>query len=229
MATTGTNAFNPATSDLVLNAFSRIQLRGAQLTTEHLTRASTEANLSLVKLGNKQPNLWTSTLGTQALTASTATYTLDPTVIAILICYLSVTSGGVTTDRVLGPVSTTEYASYPNKTTEGVPTSFWFNRQSTPQITFWPVPDDTATYTAKFQYVRQIYDASLKGGYTMDLPWRWLDAFTADLAARLALHFKPELAAPYAALAEQAWSDAAGEDTEDVPFYVSPQIGGYYR
>ncbi len=229
MTSTGTFAFNPATSDLVLNAFSRIQLTGSQITTEHLVRASTEANLSLVKLSNKQPNLWTSQLGSQSLTQGTATYTLDASVVDILILYLAVTQGGVTTDRVLGPVSTTEYAAYPNKTVQGPPTSFWFDRQITPQLTFWPVPDNTATYVAKYRYVKQIQDASLRSGYTMDLPYRWFDAFSDDLTARLARHYKPEMYATYKAIADESWNDAAGEDMENVNLYINPGLGSYYR
>lgn len=229
MATTATTAFNPATSNLVLTALSRNQIRGPQIMTEHLIQASTEANLVQVKFSNKQPNLWTSTLDTETLVAGTTTYTLDRSVIDILICYLSVTSGGVTTDRVLGPLSTTEYASFPDKTVQGVPTSFWFNRQITPQITVWPVPDDQATYTLKYQYLRQTYDASLKSGYTQDLPYRWLDAFCDDLTARLSRHFKPENYATWKAVADESWLDAASEDTEDVPLYVTPGLSGYYR
>lgn len=229
MTATGTTSFNPASSDLILNAFSRIQIKGSELMTEHLLRAETEANLALVKLGNKQPNLWTSTLGTQVLTAGTPTYTLDSSVIALLICYLSVTSGGVTTDRVLGPLSTTEYASFPDKTTQGVPTSFWFDRTITPQLTFWPVPDDQSTYTAKYRYVRQIYDVSAKSGLTMDLPWRWFDAFSDELTARLSRHFRPDQYQMHKAIADESWNDAAGEDTEDVNMYITPGLSGFYR
>lgn len=229
MTTTGTTAFNPGTGDLVLNAFSRIQLTSSMLTTEHLLRASTEANLSLVKLSNKQPNLWSSELGSQALSQGTPTYTLPITVVDIIICYLSVTSGGVTTDRVLGPISTTDYASFPDKTVQDYPTSFWFNRQITPQITMWPVPDGNATYTLKYRYLRQLYDAGLKSGTTMDLPYRYLDAFMSDLAYRLAMHFKPESAVLLKQVADEAWLDAASEDVEHVPMMVSPGLGGYYR
>lgn len=229
MATTGTTAFNPATSNIVLNALSRNQIRGSDITTEHLIQADMEANLALVKLGNKQPNLWTSELGSLSLSSGTATYSLASTVTDITIIYLSVTSGGVTTDRVLGPISTTEYASFPNKTVEGVPTSFWFNRQITPQLTFWPVPDDNATYVAKYRYLRQTYDASAKSGYTMDLPWRWLDAFGDELTARLARHYKPELYQVHKAIADESWMTAAGEDTENVSLYLTPGLSTYYR
>lgn len=229
MATTGTTAFNPSTSNIVLNALSRNQIRGSDITTEHLINADMEANLALVQFGSLQPNLWTSELGSVSLSAGTATYTLASTVTDITIIYLEMTQGGVTTDRVLGPISTTEYASFPNKTTEGVPTSFWFNRQITPTLTFWPVPDDTATYVAKYRYLRQTYDASAKSGYTMDLPWRWLDAYGWELTARMAVHYKPDFYEKWQAVADKKWIIAAGEDVENVNMYLTPGLSTYYR
>ena len=229
MATTATTSFAPATSGIVLTALSRNQIRGPQIAMEHMVQAETEVNLIQVKYSNKQPNLFLSDLTPLSLTASTATYTLPATVIDIVIIYMTVTSGGVSTDRVLGPLSTTEYASFPNKTTEGPPTSYWFNRLATPQLTLWPVPDDTATYTLNYRFLRQPYDASLKSGYTFDAPYRWLDAYGWELTARMAAHFKPEFFEKWQAVADQAWLVAASEDTEDVPMYVTPGLSSYYR
>lgn len=229
MVSTGTFAFAPASSDIVLNAFSRIQHTGSQITTEHLVRAAFESNLSLVKLSNRQPNLWVSELGSLPLTQGVATYAIPATVVDITIIYLAVTQGGVTTDRVLGPVSTTEYAAYPDKATQGPPTSYWFNRLITPELTFWPVPDNTATYVCKYRYLKQIQDTSLKSGTTPDMPWRWLDAYCDDLTARLARHYKPELYAVHKTIADESWNDAAGEDTEGVNTYIVPGLSAYYR
>lgn len=229
MTSTATYNFNPAASNLILNAFSRNQITGSQITTEHLVRADMEANLALVRYGNLQPNLWESSLTSLPLSAGTATYTLSNTVVDILIVYLSITQGGVTTDRVLGPISTTEYASFPQKDIEGVPTSFWNNRLITPQITFWPVPDDTATYVAKIRHLVQLQDTSLKSGYTTDMPWRWLDAYGWEITARIAAHYKPEFFEKWDAIATRAWSEAAREDTENVNLYVTPGLSTYYR
>jgi hypothetical protein len=229
MTTTGTTSFAPATSGLVLTALSRNQISGSAITTEHLVQAATEVNLIQVKYSNKQPNLFLSDLTQLSLTAGTATYTLPATVVDIIIIYMTTTLGGVSTDRVLGPLSTVEYAAFPNKTTQGPPTSFWFNRLATPQLTVWPVPDDTATYTLNYRFLRQAYDASLKSGTTLDMPYRWLDAYGWELTARMAAHYKPEMFNQWQGVADSSWRDAAGEDTEAVSLYLSPGLGGYYR
>ena len=46
MTTSSTYAFAPAASDLVLNAFGRLQIRGPELTADHLNNAAMEAFLN---------------------------------------------------------------------------------------------------------------------------------------------------------------------------------------
>lgn len=229
MATTGTYAYNPSAADLVLNAFARIQIRGPELTQQHLQDAYNEANLLQVEFSNRQPNLWTSELYTTTLVASTATYSLPARTITILAAYISTTTGSTTTDTILSPISTTDYASLPVKADEGVPSQFWYNRQLTPQVTFYPVPDDDTTYTLNLRILAQMEDVSLANGTTLDLPYRWMDAFTSGLASRLAQIYKPEMADRLDARAERAWKIAATEDQEDIPITVAPMIGGYFR
>lgn len=229
MATTGTFNYNPSGADLLLNAFARIQIRGTELTQQHLQDAYNEANLLQVEFSNRQPNLWTSELYTATLSASTATYTLPARTIAILAAYVSTTTGSATTDTILTPISTTDYAALPVKADEGVPSQFWYNRQLTPTLTLYPVPDDATTYTLNLRMLAQLEDVSLANGTTLDLPYRWLDAFTSGLASRLAQIYKPEMADRLDARAERAWQIAAKEDQEDVPITVAPEIGGYYR
>lgn len=231
MTTSGTVAFNPSAGDFLLSAYARIGLRRSQLTTQHLTDAATEANLVQVEMANKQPNLWKSELVTVPLVTGTATYTLTARTISFMAVYLTVDTGdsGSTYDRILAPLSTFEYDAMPNKTTQAPPTSYWFNRQTIPTITMWPVPDDTATYFLNLQSLLQIEDVNVAGGATIDMPYRWLDAFTAKLAHRLARIYRPELEAVRKADADEAWNTAGGEDIEYVPMYILPQVNFYTR
>jgi hypothetical protein len=228
VATSGLYAFNPGASDLVLNAYSRIQLRATELVTEHLTRAEQEFNLLMVEWSNRQVNLWTSQLGSLSLVSGTATYTLPEEMVTILIAYISTDDGaGNVQDRVITPLSTTDYASLPNKLQEAYPTSYWFNRQIDPTITMWPVPDDGATYTLKYRYVRQVQDVVVPRGIQIDAPYRLLDAAVSGLAYRLAMHFKPELKEDRLKDYDRAWTIAATQDTENVNFYIIPGLSSY--
>lgn len=228
MSTSGTTAYNPAASNLMLTAFGRIGIRRTEITAQHMADAETEGNLVQVKLSNLQPNLWTSTLLSTTLVEGTAAYAMPTSTIAIQVAYLTTTVSGVSTDRLIWPYSNFEYSAIPSKTQEGPPTAYWYNRLQTPEIVLWPVPDDAATYTLKVRCVTQIEDVSLKSGTQLQLPYRWLDVFVADLAHRLSRIYAPNLEAARKADAAEAWANAAVEDQERVPLYLGLNTASYY-
>ena len=99
-----------------------------------------------------------------------------------------------------------------------------------PTITIWPVPNtSTGPSTLSYYRVIQVQDGNFTDGQTLDLPYRWLDAFATGLAYRLAMIWRPEMVAALKPLADEAYGIAAQQDTEYVSMYISPQISGYYR
>lgn len=228
MTTTSTYQFNPAGSNLTLSAFARIGIRRTEITAQHMADADIEANLAQVEISNRIPNLWSKELYTQALTQSTATYTLPSRLVALQTAYLTTTSGGVSTDRLIFAYSAFEYDAIGDKTQEGPPTSYWLNTVVPPQITFWPVPDGNSTYTFKSQMLRQLQDFSLASGATADVPYRWLDVLVAKLAHRLARLYARDLEMQRKMDAEEAWAIAATTDKEQVPGYIMPSVNMYW-
>lgn len=192
-----------------------------------MQRAVMELNLALVRINNSQPNLWTVDLQTIPLVAGTATYSVPAETTMILDLFVRVGSPAV--DRYLQPVSRTEYASIAVKTTQGFPSQFWFDRLASPTITFYLVPDGTYTYTAYYYRVRQIQDATIANGFNVEVIYRFLDALTAALAHRLARVYRPELEGVRKMDADEAWTIAAAQDTENVPLYIAPSLSGYFR
>lgn len=229
MTSSGTYAYAPSASDVVLNAYARIQIKRTMLTAEHLQDAYFEGNALLSQWASLQPLLWKSELISQVLTEGTATYALSSRVVMILLAYIETGSGTNTIDKVLGPLSTVEYASLTNKTMEAPPSSYWFNRLSTPEITLWQTPDGNGPYTLKMRCVSQVQDTSLKNGATPDIPYRAIDAYTAGLSHRLARIHAPQLEAQRKVDAAEAWGIFAGNDVENVPMIIAPGMGGYFR
>jgi hypothetical protein len=229
VTSSGTYAFSPGYGALTLDAFDRLQMPPASLLVEHLNRAAAETNLLLASWSNSGPLLWKTTLQSVPLVQGTTVYTLPAYTTGILAAYVSTTSGGVTTDRIIMPISTVDYAGIPNKGIQSQPTTYWFNRQIAPQINVWPVPDGNGPYTLNLQTMIQIQDAALSSGQTPDMPYRWLDAFVAGLAHRLARTYKPALEAIRKADAEEAWGIAANQDVENVSIRITPALGSYYR
>ena len=229
MTSSGTYTFEPTVGSLVINAYGRIGIRRTEIEVEHLSDAALEANLLLQEWSNRGVNLWEVDLQSVALSAGVATLTLAESTVTVLDAYIETSSGSATTGRILFSISRSEYASYPNKLIEGFPTSFWLNRVKPPTLTLWPVPDVSGAYTLKYYRMRAAQDANLANGETIDLPDRFVEAFVAGLAHRLARHYAPNLEAARKTDAQEAWNLAGGADVESVPIYISPQLSSYYR
>jgi hypothetical protein len=238
LTTTGTYAFNPSTGELVADAFAQIGILRTDLTATHLRNASTALGLLMVDFSNRTPNRWAYELQTQVLSSSLATYTLTARTIAIAIAYISTTdSSGAVTDRVIGPISATDYASVANKATTAPPNAYWLNLTNPPTLTLWPTPDASTIYTLNMQTFRQMQDVRLSNASTVDAPFRFLEAVSAGLAWRLAKRYPKEAIAARGpnVMAElktdwlEAFSLAAQTDQETTPLYITPGLSGYYR
>lgn len=231
MTASGTYDYNPSIGEVILYAFNLIGLRSTAITQEHMNSAKQAMNMMLSTWANRGVNLWKVDLVTEALIAGQATYAIQDRTIMVLDAYVSTDNGGGNmTDRIISPISRSEYATYPNKDMQGFPTVFWFDRLISPTITLWPVPPTNGGPTTLSYYrVKQIEDANLPGGETLDVPYRWLDAFSSGLAYYLARLWAPERKADLKADAEEAYQIAAAQDVENTQFYISPMIGGYFR
>ena len=224
MATSGTYSFNPSLGNIALSAYSRIQIRRPALLAEHLQDAFSETNYLLSSWSNMAPNLWTVDLVTQVLVAGTSTYSVDAKTVMILDAYITIDSQ----DRLIFPISRTEYASYVNKTEQGTPSVYWYDRLLSPTITLWLVPDDS-TVTLQYYRCTQNQDANLQSGETPAIPYRFIDAMVAGLAHRLARIYAPALEKQREIDADKALTIAQTQDVENVPMSIQPQLQGYYR
>lgn len=230
MASTGTYNFAPDGGDIIISAFSRLQIRRSALTSDHMQDGTLEANLLLTEWASKQPLLWKSeTQNLGLLTQGVATYTPAARTVDILTAYIRTGTGSSQIDRTIGPLSTVEYQSMPTKTQQSTPTSYWFNRQISPTVTLWPTPDNGGPYTLILQTVSQVQDMALTGGTTLDAPYRFYDAFVAGLAYRLARIYAPKLEQIRKQDAMEAWNNAANNDVESVPVYLIPGLSSYFR
>jgi len=229
MTTSGTYNFNPSLGELVLNAFARCGVRRTALLQEHMQDARMETNLMLSNWSNRGVNLWEVDVQTVVLSQGITTYNVPSNTIMILDAYISTGSGQSQFDRVIMPISRSEYSQTPNKNQQAPPTVFWFDRLINPTVTLWPVPDQDSQYTLRYYRVKQIQDANYDNAQTVDIPYRWFDAFSAGLAARLANIYAPDRAQMLGANAESAYMIAATQDTENVPIYLTPGLSGYFR
>lgn len=228
MTTSGTYATDPSLGELVLYAYNRAGVRNTAIIQEHMEVARMAANMVLSDFSNKGVDLWQVELVSIPLVQGTATYSMDPNTVVILDGYVTVTVGGVSTDRYILPVSRSEYASYPNKAQQGFPTTYWLDRLLSPSVTLWPVPDGNET-SFNVYVLRQSQDAAYTSGQTVEIPYLWLKAFSDALAVELAVVWNPDRLAFLVPMADKSYAAAADRNVETSQFFVSPVLQGYWR
>lgn len=230
MTTSGTYTFNPSLGELTLYSYNLCGLRNTSLLQEHMESARMATNLMLARWSNQGVNLWCVDLVSEPLVQGTATYPVDADTVMILDAYMEIDNGsGPPIDRIILPISRTEYASYPNKEQQGFTTTFWFDRLISPTVTLWPVPDGSSAQYLKYYRVRRIQDSALTSGQTVEIPYLWLEAFALGLAQRLAMIWAPDKVQMLKPLADEAYMIAAEQNVEQAQQYISPMISGYFR
>ena len=223
MASSGTTAWTLDNGSILIEAFDRCEIRPSMITREMISSGIRSFNLELQAWSNSAvPMLWKVELVNVPLVDGTANYALNSSVQAVLDVY--VTTDDV--DRVLTSISRTEYAEIADKTQEGSVISYWFDRQITPELTFWLTPDGTED-SVNVYVMKRVEDVALANGQTVNAPYRFLDALCAKLAARLAVKYAKAQLPVLQPLADKAFQDALDEDKERVGLYISPDFGGY--
>lgn len=214
MTTSGTRTFNIDVAEAIEEAYERC---GLEVRTGYdMKTARRSLNLMFAEWANRGLNLWTVAQGTTTLTQGTSTYTLGADVADILEMVLRRDG----TDYEVERISRGEYLTFPNKTDQGRPSQFYYDRQIQPVITLWQTPENS-TDQLVYYYVQRIEDA---GAYTntTDLPWRFYPCMVAGLAYYIALKRAPERIQILKALYEEEFQRAADEDEDRVPLKLQP-------
>lgn len=129
-----------------------------------------------------------------------------------------------TGDRLLQPLSRSEYISIPTKLTQGFPSGYYFNQTLPPTVSLWPTPPVNNTQT-NILYTNYSYAQDVTQMFqTAQIPQRFYDALVAGLSARLAMKFAPEKLSIMEAKANEAYAIAAKTDFENVTMRFEPDF-----
>lgn len=145
----------------------------------------------------------------------------------MLDAYYTINNGQQEIDRIMTPISRTEYANYPNKQQQGSPTVHWFDRLLAPTVTLWPTPNGQQA-AFKYYRLRQTQDSVLANGQNVEVPVYFLEALAFGLAYRLALSWAPTQAPVLKPMADEAFDIAQRQNRETSNTYVSPMLNGYF-
>jgi hypothetical protein len=214
MATSGTRTFNLDVGELIEEAYERC---GLEVRTGYDARTARRSlNLMFAEWANRGLNLWTVVQETIPLVAGTAAYTVSEDHADILEMVLR--RGG--TDFEVERISRGDYFLLPNKTTQGRPSQYYYDRKVAPVINLWQVPDNS-TDQLVYYYVQRIEDAgSLQN--TTDMPWRFYPCMVAGLAYYLAMKRAPDRLQLLKGIYEEEFARAADEDEDRVSLRLQP-------
>lgn len=219
MATSGTTSWNPDIGELAEEAFERA---GLELRTGYdLRTARRSLNFLLAEWANKGLNLWTVQSGTLTLVAGQKTYTTADGLPSDAVDYIELVcrtaNAGQNTDISLNRISVSTYANIPVKDQSGRPYQAYVDRATAaPEITVWPVPDSSQTYTLAYWYMKRMDDATNPVSQTIEVPFRFYNALVSGLAYHIALK-KPEAQERISVLKDlydEAFQLAADEDRD---------------
>jgi hypothetical protein len=220
MTTSGSKDFELDVAEYVEEAFERC---GLEVRTGYdLKSAKRSLNLLLADWANRGLNQWTIKQRTVTLVVGDGDYDLGSDVIDVL----SVICRRSGTDYSMERLSRDDYLNIPNKTSQGRPNQFFLDRQVTPNLKIWPVPDD-ASDVVIYDALTRVDDAD-DFTNTMDMPFRFYPCLAAGLAYYIALKRAPNRVQMLKAVYEEEFERAATEDRDRSSFNVVPRYE-YYR
>ena len=219
MTVSGSTDFELDVAEYIEEAFERCGLEAR--TGYDLRTAKRSLNLMFADWANRGLNQWTIKQRSITAVESDGDYTLDGDVIDILSAVVRRSGTDYTIDRI----SRDEYLAIPTKTTTGRITQFFVDRQITPVLKVWPVPDNS-TDVIVYDCLTRIDDADTQTN-TMDVPFRFYPCLSAGLAYYIALKRAPERVQMLKAVYEEEMRRAIDEDRDRASFQITPSLRNY--
>lgn len=216
MSYSGSRDFTLDVTEIVEEAYERC---GLEVRTGYDAKTARRSlNLMFADWANRGLNLWTVKQGTITLTQGQAQETLTQDVVDILEVVLRRDG----TDYELDRISRGDYMTLPNKTTQGRPSQYYFDRQISPVMNLWAVPENS-TDQVVYYYVQRIQDADKLTNIT-DAPFRFLPCMVAGLAYYMAVKRAPERVQMLKSIYEEEFQRAADEDENRTPLKLQPSM-----
>jgi hypothetical protein len=220
MALSGTSDFELDVAEYIEEAFERC---GLEVRTGYdLKTAKRSLNLMLAEWANRGLNQWTIKQRSFTTTQGDGDVPVSSDVIDVL----SVVVRRSNTDYALDRVSRDTFLSIPNKTSQGRPSQFFLDRQTTPVLQIWPRPENN-TDVVIYDALTRMNDADGQTN-TLDMPFRFYPCLAAGLAYYISMKRAPNRVQLLKAVYEEEFERAMTEDRDRSSFNVVPQYQ-YFR
>ena len=220
MSTSGTRDFDLSIAEIIEEAYERC---GLEVRTGYdAETARRSLNLMFADWSNRGVNLWTVRSATEPLVQGTSAYTLNKHTVDILQIVLNRNG----TDYEMDQISRANYASLPNKTTQGRPSQYYFDRRISPIINVWATPENS-TDTLTYYYIQQMEDADYLYN-NVEAPLRFYPCMVAGLAYYMAMKRAPDRLQILKSVYEEEFARASDMDQDFLDLALRPS-GSYLR
>ena len=160
---------------------------------------------------------------TGSSSAATTTVTADPSLVDVqaTVDVLEAVIRRDSEDLAINRIGRSNYLNIPKKTTQSRPTQFYVNRQITPTITVWPVPENSTDQLIYYR-IKRLEDADVATN-NADIPFRFLPCLVAGLSYHIALKKSPTRVEALKLIYEEEFARAAAQDIDHgVPLRLVP-------
>jgi len=222
MAVSGTYNFNLDIDEVIQEAMEMI---GGENTLGHEPASARRSiNIMLKDWQNRGILLWSTSVSSVTVVASTAVYNLSSNTIDALEVVLNRDA----TDLQLTRITSEEYLLIPNKTQTGRPSQYSIRRsRDNPVLSVWPIPDNS-TDILKIETISELQDVNKSAEQNADLPKRFFPCLTAGLSYYMSMKragVPSERINMLKVNYEETLARALEEDRERASLFLRPKLG----
>lgn len=222
MTTSATYGFNPDLATFIDEAVENAGLNPSDINGDHIVSIRRSMGFAFAKWANKGHREWKFQQFVHTVTQGESAFNLPKGTIDVQTVILRRQSR----DTGLIPASRSDYTLLADKTIQGRPDRYFVDRRrddqdtvTNVQLVYWPLAQNN-TDQIIVDLWKQAEDADALSS-TLDLPFRFTDAFQWEIAWRTAVKFNPQKAKELKSLAEEAWGESSEEDRDPAPFVMS--------
>lgn len=221
MASTGTYLFDPNLASSADEASERAGLDLQVITGQHIISIRRSAGFMLSSWANRGHRQWTFEQVQHTVAIDEVSFDLPVGTIEVQSAV--VRRNGVDTE--IYPISRGDYLILHDKNLIGRPDRYFVDRRrdtdgtNQVQVFFW-LAGENVTDIIIMNVYKQIADVG-NAQNTLDIPFRFQEAFVSELAARIAQKYKPEKYTELKGLADDEWTLAHDEDRDTAPLVIS--------
>jgi len=194
---------------------------GTSAATAKITSLPSSTSMAITIPSGTFSNGETLTGGTSGAT-TTLSAAVDLSPVQSTIDILSAVVRRDTTDYGIQRVSRDAYLNIPSKTQESRVSQFFVDRQVTPILKVWPLPENS-TDTIIFDRLVRMDDSDTFID-TMEMPFRFYPCLAAGLAYYLAIKKAPDRIQLLKAVYEEEFERAASEDRDRASAQIQPSL-----